>query len=231
MQPCPQGESTGRKAVVTSRPADAMAPPLRILIADDHDLLRDTLVLFLESEGGMAAETAADLPAAIAAIERGPAYDLVLLDLMMPGMNGLEGLERIMALGDGQRVALISGTGTPELAERALALGAAGYVPKTLAAKSLVNAVRFMAMGEQFAPFDFLRTAPEEAANPLRERLTRREAEVLEGLVEGKSNKEIARDLEVTEPTVKLHVKTLYRKIGAHNRTQAAMIARDAGLF
>ena len=76
-----------------------------------------------------------------------------------------------------------------------------------------------------------LRGAAEDPAHPLRERLTRREAEVLEGLVEGKSNKEIARDLEVTEPTVKLHVKTLYRKIGAHNRTQAAMIARDAGLF
>jgi len=232
MQPCPEGESTGRRAAVTTRPAGGPGTALRVLIADDHDLLRDTLVLFLESEGGMVAETVADLPAAIAAIRRGPAYDLVLLDLAMPGMNGLEGLEQILALDGGQRVALISGTGTPELAERALALGAAGYVPKTLAAKSLVNAVRFMAMGEQYAPLDFLRAAAsEEPAHPLRERLTRREAEVLEGLVEGKSNKEIARDLEVTEPTVKLHVKTLYRKIGAHNRTQAAMIARDAGLF
>lgn len=231
MQPYPPGESTGRRAAVTTRPAGGPGAPLRVLIADDHDLLRDTLVLFLESEGGMVAETVADLPAAIAAIRRGPAYDLVLLDLAMPGMNGLEGLEQILALDGGQRVALISGTGTPELAERALALGAAGYVPKTLAAKSLVNAVRFMAMGEQYAPLDFLRGAAEEPAHPLRERLTRREAEVLEGLVEGKSNKEIARDLEVTEPTVKLHVKTLYRKIGAHNRTQAAMIARDTGLF
>ena len=63
------------------------------------------------------------------------------------------------------------------------------------------------------------------------EKLSRREMQVLQGLCEGKSNKEIARDLELMEPTVKLHVKTLYRKIGAANRTQAAMLAKEAGLF
>ena len=75
-------------------------------------------------------------------------------------------------------------------------------------------------------------TAEEEVpANELAEKLSKRELQVLQGLTEGKSNKEIARDLDVQEPTVKLHMKTLYRKIGASNRTQAALLARDAGLF
>ena len=69
------------------------------------------------------------------------------------------------------------------------------------------------------------------APNPLAEKLSRRELQVLEGLSQGKSNKEIARDLDLQEPTIKLHVKTLYRKIGAANRTQAALMAKEQGLF
>lgn len=205
---------------------------MRILIADDHDLLRDTLVLYLQSEGAFEVATAADLPGAIALIQQQPRFDLVILDVSMPGMQGLDSLSQVMAMAGGQRVALISGTASRDIAEQALALGAAGFLPKTLAAKSLVNAVRFMAMGEQYAPLDFLRGVAEEVdAHPLAQKLSRRELGVLEGLAQGKSNKEIARDLAVSEPTVKLHVKTLYRKIGAHNRTQAALIAKQEGLF
>ncbi|TMV80479.1 response regulator transcription factor [Thioclava sp. BHET1] len=204
---------------------------MRVLIADDHDLLRDTLVMFLNHEGGMETETASDFNSAMALLNDGPEFDLVLLDYTMPGMNGLDGLQRAMKARGGQRVALMSGTAPREIAEKALEVGAAGFLPKTLAAKSLVNAVRFMAMGEQYAPIDFLRAESEEDQHPLAEKLSRRELQVLEGLTQGKSNKEIARELEVQEPTVKLHVKTLYRKIGAHNRTMAAMIAKEAGLF
>ena len=128
--------------------------------------------------------------------------------------------------------AIMSGIAPREVAEEALAIGAAGFLPKTLPAKSLVNAVRFMAMGEQYAPIDFMTAAADAApVNALAERLSARELQVLRGLCEGKANKEIARDLGIQEPTVKLHVKTLYRKIDAHNRTQAAMIAKKAGLF
>lgn len=88
-----------------------------------------------------------------------------------------------------------------------------------------------MAMGEQYAPLDFMTAADETKSNPLAEKLTERELQVLEGLTKGLSNKEIARDLDIQEPTVKLHMKTLYRKVGAANRTQAALIAREAGLF
>ena len=104
-------------------------------------------------------------------------------------------------------------------------------MPKTLPAKSLVNAIRFMAAGEQYVPPEFMSGAAEPEEHPLARSLTAREMQVLQGLTEGKSNKEIARDLNLSEPTVKLHVRTLYRKIGASNRTQAALIAREQGLF
>jgi len=204
---------------------------MRVLIADDHDLLRDTLVMFLEGEGRMETASAGTFEEACARIENDEPFDLILLDYNMPGMNGLEGLRTAIALKDGQRVALISGEATRQIAEDALEAGAAGFVPKSLPAKSLVNAVKFMAMGEQYAPIDFMTAVEEVPTNALAEKLTPRELQVLKGLTEGKSNKEIARDLDITEPTIKLHVKTLYRKVGAANRTQAAMIAREAGLF
>ena len=204
---------------------------MRVLIADDHDLLRDTLVMYLEGQGGIETAAVGNFADACARIAADDPYDLVLLDYNMPGMNGLAGLRTAIAMGGGQRVALISGEATRQIAEDALEAGAAGFVPKSLPAKSLVNAVRFMAMGEQYAPIDFMTAVEEKVANPLAEKLTARELQVLQGLTEGKSNKEIARDLDIQEPTVKLHVKTLYRKVGAANRTQAAMIAREAGLF
>lgn len=204
---------------------------MRILIADDHDLLRDTLVLFLQGEGQMETTAVGNYDEAKACIENDEPYDLVLLDYNMPGMNGLEGLKNALLLENASRVALISGEATKQIAEEALETGAAGFIPKSLPAKSLVNAVKFMAMGEQYAPIDFMTAVEEIPENPLAEKLTERELQVLKGLTEGKSNKEIARDLDIQEPTVKLHVKTLYRKVGAANRTQAAMIAREAGLY
>lgn len=204
---------------------------MRILIADDHDLLRDTLVLFLENEGSMEIDAVASFDQARVRIEAEEAFDLILLDYNMPGMNGLDGLRTAIAMKDGQRVALISGEATRKIAEQALEAGAAGFVPKSLPAKSFVNAVKFMAMGEQYAPLDFMTAEEETASNPLAAKLTERELQVLEGLTKGLSNKEIARNLDIQEPTVKLHMKTLYRKVGAANRTQAALIAREAGLF
>lgn len=204
---------------------------MKVLIADDHDLVRDALVSYVEATGDILARTASDLDSVFSTIKADGPFDLILLDFNMPGMNGLQGLEKVLTLSDRPRVALISGEATRDIAERALEAGAAGFVPKTLPAKSLINAIRFMAMGEQYAPVDFMSAEPVEKKHPLTEKLTTRETQVLKGLTEGKSNKEIARDLDLSEPTVKLHVKTLYRKIDVSNRTQAAIVAKEAGLF
>ena len=204
---------------------------MRVLIADDHDLLRDTLELWFRQEK-IEVATARDLEGALAAVAKQESFDLILLDYGMPGMNGLDGLRQALDGARGTRVALMSGIAPRDVAEKALEMGAAGFLPKTLPAKSLVNAVRFMAMGEQYAPIDFMTAAAEVTpVNPLAAKLTPRELDMLRKLCEGKANKEIARDLGIQEPTVKLHMKTLYRKIDAHNRTQAAMIAKEAGLF
>lgn len=102
---------------------------MRILIADDHDLLRDTLVLFLENEGSMETTAVASFDEARERIETDDSYDLVLLDYNMPGMNGLDGIRHAIAMKEGLRVALISGEATKKIAEQALEAGAAGFVP------------------------------------------------------------------------------------------------------
>jgi two-component system, NarL family, nitrate/nitrite response regulator NarL len=204
---------------------------VKVLIADDHDLVRDTIVAFVRADGDIQAYTAHDFDSACSKITAEGPFDLVLLDYNMPGMNGIAGLERALELEGAPNVALISGEASRDIAEKALAVGAAGFVPKTLPAKSLLNAIKFMAMGEQYAPVDFMTADPETEKHPLAKKLTERELQVLKGLTEGKSNKEIARDLDLSEPTIKLHVKTLYRKVGAKNRTQAALTAREAGLY
>lgn len=198
---------------------------MRILVADDHDLVRETIAMFLQAEGMADVVSVASVDEAVKAADESGAFDLVLLDYNMPGMNGLAGLARMKQANDGNPVAILSGSATPAIADRAIAAGAAGFVPKTLGAKSMISAIRFMAAGEVFVPYGFQQQAETKTvAN-----LTERETDVLRGLCEGKSNKEIALDLQ--EVTIKLHVKTLCRKLDARNRTQAAMIARDRQLL
>jgi len=197
----------------------------RLLLADDHDLVRETIADFMRSQDGFIVEVADSFDAALSVVGRSAPFDLVLLDFQMPGMDALSGLAKMRAQAHCP-VAILSGTAPPDVARRALRAGAAGFLPKTLDPQSLVAAVRHMLVGEIYAPLDFL----EEDA-PLYDgpRLTPRERDVLVGVSEGKSNKEIARDLDIQEVTVKLHLKTLSRKLGAKNRTHAAMLARDMG--
>lgn len=200
---------------------------MRVLLADDHDLVRDTLALFMTSENLAEVVTACTLDEAVEAADATGSFDLVLLDYNMPGMNGLQGLARMIDANDGRPVAILSGTADATVAAEAINAGAAGFVPKTLGAKSMLSAVKFMAAGEVFVPFGFMQDgAPKTVGN-----LTERETQVLGGLVEGKSNKEIARDLDLQEVTIKLHVRTLCKKLDARNRTHAAMIARDRQLI
>lgn len=201
---------------------------MRVLIADDHDLVREMMATYLEKEGGIKVTQTSNYEEAISEMRRNGPFELVLLDYKMPGMRGLGGLREALASSGGNPVALVSGDADRSIAEEALDSGAAGFLPKTMTAKSVVNAVKFMALGETFAPIDFMTAGGD--ANPALREFTTREQQVLKGLTAGKSNKEIGRDCGIQEVTVKLHVKSLCRKLGAKNRTQAAMAARDRHL-
>lgn len=202
---------------------------MQLLIADDHDLVRETLAAFLRAEGFRTVDGVATLPHALAEIAAHGPYDLVLLDYTMPGMNGAEGVVAALERNGRRPVAVLSGTASREMAEAMVRAGAAGFVPKTLGAASMVAAIRRMLLGEIFLPFGLLDA--DDASMGGMFGLTRREMDVLRGIAVGQSNKEIARDHDVQEVTVKLHVKTLTRKLGARNRTHAAMIARDNKLI
>lgn len=204
---------------------------MRIVLADDQELVRETIAAFLRSEPDITVDVARDLPHAIEVARKAPRPDLILLDYMMPGMDRLLGLQKMKRALPGVPVAILSGAAQQVVAEQAVAAGAAGFLPKTMTTRSLLAAVRFMAAGEIYAPppapgAQRGETAPGSAAT----HLTPREMDVLKRLCQGLTNKEIANDLGLQEVTVKLHVKTLGRKIGARNRTHAVMIAREMGL-
>ena len=204
---------------------------MHILLADDHDMVRETISAYLESEGGAEVALAIDLAGALQAIRQDGPFDLVLLDYQMPGMNGLTGLIQAISANKGGRVAILSGNAPVKTAREAIEAGAIGFIPKTMGAQSLLNAVRFMSSGEVYMPVEMMREEAEAEAHPLTSKLSARELEVLDGLCKGQSNKEIARDLDLQEVTIKLHVRTLCRKLDAKNRTQAALAAKEAGLF
>jgi DNA-binding NarL/FixJ family response regulator len=207
---------------------------MRILLADDHVLVRDALKSYIERLADDAAViVASSFPEAFALAERDTALDLVILDLRMPGMNGLQGLTRMRGLRPSTPVVIISGLARPQDITDAMAAGAAGFFPKTLNGAALVSAVRLVLAGERFVPStdhagsgaDGEARVEDEATSSL----TTREREVLDLLTKGMSNKEIARQLELQEVTIKLHVRGICRKLGAKNRTQAALRAVAIG--
>lgn len=198
---------------------------LKILLADDHDLVRGALAAYMQREAKFDVYQAASLKEANDLCRQMGAFDLVVLDFRMPGMDGLSGLDQISKVCSCP-VAVMSGAAPPGVADRALRQGAAGFLPKTLTPEAMVKALHWMIEGQTYRPAALLA----QAESGPKIHLTPREFEVLQGVSEGKPNKEIADQLAIQEVTVKLHVKTLSRKLGAKNRTHAAMLARNIGL-
>lgn len=210
---------------------------MRILLADDHDLVRDSLALLLQGlDTDVEVLHAATLPEAVKKAAEAP-FDLVLLDINMPGMNRVAGVEAMRRALPQVPIVVVSGQITPDTVMDALKAGAAGFIPKTMAGKAMLNAIRLVLSGERYIPRLVLEgaAAPAEgSAHPVGEggtaALSRREREVLALLASGLSNKEIARRLQVETVTVAVHLSSVYRKLGAANRTQAVRIALEQGL-
>ena len=202
-----------------------------IMIADDHDLVRDTIAAYLEAGEQFKVFTANNFDNAMAVMRETSEINLLILDYNMPGMNGLEGITRVKNEYPDCKVALMSGVANKDVANSAMEQGADGFIPKSLPAASLVNAIKFILLGERYFPFDFAPAMSQGNASAEFSKLSEREMQTLEQLCIGLSNKEIARNLDIQEVTVKLHVKNLLAKLGVSNRTQAALLAKDRHLF
>jgi two-component system, NarL family, nitrate/nitrite response regulator NarL len=205
--------------------------PTRILIADDHVLVADTIAMYLAKlEDDVVVDKAASLAEVVTMAERGNRYDLVILDLRMPGMNGLNGLSKARELYPGTPVAMMSGFADPQNVEDALRLGAIGFLPKMMSGRAMLSAVRLMLSGEQYVPGSMLQPA-DSARQSSAVNLSRRELDVLRCLKAGFPNKKIAQELGIEPVTVALHLRNAFKKIGAANRADAVRILIERGLL
>lgn len=189
----------------------------RLLIVDDHPVVREGLVAALKNFEIVGAFGSAEelLSTRIEA-------DVVLLDLELPGISGVEAIPRINA-----RVLVLTAYATDEQIDAVLRAGAGGYLLKGAPVDEIERAIRAVARGETYLD---PRVASRVVALSHAPRLSPREREVLRLVAAGKSNKEIARELGVTERTIKFHVTGILNKLGASNRTEAAAIAQRLGV-
>jgi len=196
---------------------------ISVLIADDHQLLRETLVMFLGRNEDFRIISAGTLPEALERIRTDGPFDVLLLDVVMPGMNGLRGVQIALdAMGEGH-VMLMSGNVQREFVEDAVELGVKGFVPKTLSPDTLAEAVRLVVAGRTYLPVEHYA----ELMPPLPPgiaQLSPQETRVLRYLCQGMANKEIAREMDLTEITIKTHMRAVCTKLNARNRTHAALI-------
>jgi two-component system nitrate/nitrite response regulator NarL len=206
---------------------------MRILLADDHHLVREAIASYLtRAAPDISCVEAADFQQVRERLAVDAAFDLVILDYRMPGMNGLSGLDELGDLHPQLRVAILSGAMDSDEAERALERGAAGVIMKSLRGTALLTALRLMAAGETYVPGAVLNARPGRhgASRPSLANLTPREMDCIEQLVHGSPNREIATRLAISEITVKLHLNSAFKKMGARNRSDAVRIAMLQGV-
>lgn len=201
---------------------------IRILIADDHPFFLDGLTANLEAEPDMkVVARAADGRQAVE-LSRQHAPDVILIDLRMPLMNGVEAIREIMADSPASRIIVLTTYDGDEDIHRALKAGAKSYLLKDVFREELLAAIREVHGGRRHIP---AQVAGRLAERAFADELTEREREVLRLIAGGKSNREIGAALSIAEGTVKAHVNNILNKLNANDRTQAAMIALQRGLF
>lgn len=208
----------------------------RVLIVDDHPLFCDALAMTLRSIPVVeAVSTASLLEDALELIRRGPQPDVILLDLNLPDVNGLDGLIRLRTLAGEVPIIIVSSMADNRMVSSVLRAGARGFVPKHSQREVFRDAFGTIARGEIFMPEGFVEV-PENSASQgsledVVERLstlTNQQARILQLICEGKLNKQIAYDLSIAETTVKAHVTAIMRKLGVQSRTQAVLMAGQA---
>jgi DNA-binding NarL/FixJ family response regulator len=202
---------------------------IKLLVAEDHALMRDGLRLVLGDADGIQIVGEARDGTEVLPLVASMQPDVVLLDLRMPGMDGLTCLDQIRERYPTVKVVVFSALDSNEQIEAALRRGADGYVVKTINPVDLASAVRQAVEGSVFHPFALGNGSSGESA--AREAgLSEKEVGVLRELAHGRSNKEIARALFVSEQTVKFHLRNIYRKLGIATRTEALRFAYQNNL-
>ena len=213
-------------------PADARGSDgIRIAIADDHPLMREALASAIgNAVPGAQFVEAATLEATLALVAQSPGPDLLLMDLHMPGADGLSGVQAVRARSPQVPVAVVSADEDPVAVRAMLALGVAGFIPKTESPAVIASAVRLILAGGVYVPprlihpgssvFRALRAAEVPSG------LTGRQMDVVRLLARGMSNKAIARELNVSEGTVKVHLLAVFRALDVRNRTSAVLAAQ-----
>lgn len=210
-----------------------MTVAVRILIVDDHQLAREGLKAVLSDDGLEVVGEAASGEEAVALVTQ-LVPDVVLMDVRLGlGIDGLEATRRIAALGLPSRVIMLSLHDMPAYVREALAAGAAGYVLKDASISELRGAVSQVMTGQSVIPLGLINAALRESEREVRAAdglaaLTTREREVLGQVAEGLTNKEIARQLNVSPATIKAHVERIIAKLGVADRTQAAVLVARA---
>ncbi len=207
-------------------------PLLRAMIVDDHPLFCDALAMTLKVLAGLqAVETAGTLEEAVRRLDAGSRPDLVVLDLNLPDVDGLDGLVRLRLAVPEVPVLVVSSMADPRIMRAALRAGAVGFVPKHAPRDTYRAALEAVRAGRIFLPDG---VEPEGEPSVSEEAiarlglLTRQQARILQLICEGKLNKQIAFDLGIAETTVKAHVTAIMRKLGVLSRTQAVLMAKEA---
>jgi two-component system, NarL family, response regulator len=204
-----------------------MSDPMRILVAEDHLVARVGVTTIVNMQPDMTVVAEASNGQQAVELYRQHRPDVALLDIRMPGMSGVEAAAAIRAEFPGARLIALTTYGGDEDVRRALAAGVQAYLTKDVLHDELLNAIRAVATGQTYLPA----AVAAVAAQTPRPDLSARELQVLELIVQGLANKQIAYALEIAEHTVKNHVKNILSKLGAQDRTQAATAAIQRGII